>query len=67
MRVRRVLWMFGLLVAMVLAGGCRGRPFRDQDVLYCYPMQCQPAPSTTQACPPGTVYTPTTPMVCCPQ
>lgn len=72
MRLRMAGWILGLAAAALLLGGCRGRLFRDrdEDVLYCYPIQCQPA--TTQVCPPGTVYAPNTtiqsrPMVCCPQ
>jgi len=70
MRIGFVVGMLALVVVVVLAGGCRGRLLRDrEEILYCYPIQCQPAPV---ACPPATVYVPSstiqsTPMICCPR
>jgi len=74
MRVRMAVCLWSLAAVVVLCGGCRGRLFRDRDdeMLYCYPIQCQPAATATQVCPPGTVYAPgaavqSSPMICCPR
>lgn len=76
MRIWMAVWLFSLAAGLLLCGGCRGRLFRDRDeeILYCYPIQCQPAQTSTLVCPPGTVYAPYAPspasqssgMICCP-